>query len=264
MKVALAQVLSTSDPQRNLTIIRDHAKQAAGAGASIVVFPEAMQVAFGNPVAKFAEPVNARWAGIVRQLARDAGIVIVVGMFTPGENGRVRNTLLATGRGVDTHYDKIHLFDAFGYQESEAVTPGDAPVQFELEGSTIGLAICYDLRFPRLFTANARAGAKINIVSASWGAGEGKIEQWKALAQARALDTTTFVIAVDQADPESAGQKVSGTAPLGVGHSLVADPLGRVIAQAGPAPELLVVDIDLELVEQVRKQLPVLKNMVEL
>lgn len=264
MKVALAQVLSTSDPQRNLAIVRDHAKQAAAAGASIVVFPEAMQVAFGNPVAKFAEPVNARWAGIVRQLARDTGITIVVGMFTPGESGRVRNTLLATGMGVDTHYDKIHLFDAFGYQESDAVTPGDAPVQFDLEGCTIGLAICYDLRFPRLFTANAKAGAKINIVSASWGTGEGKVEQWQALAQARALDTTTFVIAVDQADPESVGQSVSGTTPLGVGHSLVVDPLGRVIAQAGAAPELIVVDLDLELVDKARAQLPVLKNMVEL
>ncbi|WP_313810872.1 carbon-nitrogen hydrolase family protein [Glutamicibacter sp.] len=264
MKIALAQVLSTSDPQHNLAIIRDNAKQAAAAGASIVVFPEAMQVAFGNPVASFAEPVNARWAGIIRQQARDLGITIVAGMFTPGENGRVRNTLLAAGRGVDTHYDKIHLFDAFGYQESDAVTPGDAPVQFELDGTTIGLAICYDLRFPRLFLTHAKAGAKISIVSASWGAGPGKAEQWKALAQARAMDTTTFVVAVDQADPESVGHQLTGTAPRGVGYSMVVDPLGQVIAQAGREPELLVVDLDLDLVDRAREKLPVLKNMVEL
>ena len=264
MKIALAQVLSTADPQRNLAIIRDHAKQAAAAGASLVVFPEAMQVAFGNPVAKFAEPVNARWAGIVRQQARDLGITIVAGMFTPGEDGRVRNTLLATGQGVDAHYDKIHLFDAFGYLESDAVTPGDAPVQFELEGSTIGLGICYDLRFPNLFIANAKAGAAINIISASWGAGEGKVEQWKTLAQARALDTTTFVIAVDQADPESVGRPLKGAAPLGVGYSMAVDPLGRVIAQAGPAPELLIVDLHLGLIEEARRKLPVLANAVDL
>ncbi len=264
MKIALAQVLSTGDPQRNLAIIRDHAKQAAEAGASLIVFPEAMQVAFGNPVEKFAEPVNARWAGLLRQQTRDLGIAIAAGMFTPGEGGRVRNTLLVVGRGVDTHYDKIHLYDAFGYLESEAVTPGDTPVQFELDGATIGMAICYDLRFPQLFVRHARAGAQINIVTASWGGGEGKAEQWKALAQARALDTTTFVIAVDQADPESVGRPLKGAAPLGVGYSMAVDPLGRVIAQAGPAPELLIVDLDLGLIEEARRKLPVLANAVDL
>ncbi len=264
MKIALAQVLSTADPQRNLAIIRDHAKQAAAAGASLIVFPEAMQVAFGNPVEKFAEPVNARWAGLLRQQARDLGIVIAAGMFTPGEEGRVRNTLLAVGGDVDTHYNKIHLYDAFGYRESDSVTPGDAPVQFDLDGTTIGLAICYDLRFPQLFARNTRAGAQINIVSASWGAGEGKVEQWKTLAQARALDTTTFVVAVDQADPESVGRSLQGTVPLGVGHSLVVDPLGRVIAQAGAEPQLLIVDLDLDLIQTARRQLPVLANTVEL
>ena len=264
MKIALAQVLSTGDPQRNLAIIRDQTKQAAQAGASLVVFPEAMQVSFDHPVANFAEPVNARWAGIVRQLARDAGITIAVGMFTPGEHGKIRNTLLVTGQGVDTHYDKIHLYDAFGYKESDTVTPGTTPVQFELDGVSIGLAICYDLRFSRLFTANATAGASINIVAASWGAGVGKVQQWTTLAQARALDTTTFVLAVDQADPASVDYTPKTNGPLGVGHSVAVDPLGNIIAQAGADPELLIVDVDVDLVASARKQLPVLDNAVQL
>ncbi len=114
------------------------------------------------------------WAGSVRGIARDLGITVVAGMFTPGQDGRVRNTLLVTGPGVETSYDKIHLFDAFGFAESDTVDAGTAPVTFEVDGTTFGLATCYDVRFPALFTANARAGAQVNIVCASWGAGEGK------------------------------------------------------------------------------------------
>ncbi|MGP9529761.1 carbon-nitrogen hydrolase family protein [Glutamicibacter sp. AOP5-A2-18] len=264
MKIALAQVLSTSDPQRNLVAIRDHAKQAKEAGASLVIFPEAMQVAFGNDLAKAAVALDGPWPALVRQQAREIGITIVAGMFTPGEGGRVRNTLLIAGPEADTHYDKIHLYDAFGYAESDTVTPGNTPVQFSHEGQILGVATCYDLRFPQLFIRHATSGAAVNIVCASWGAGEGKVEQWTTLAKARALDSTTFVAAVGQADPESVGRQVSGTAPLGVGHSLVVDPLGRVIAQAGAEPELLVVDLDLAVVEKARQQLPVLANTVDL
>lgn len=264
MRIALAQVLSTADPQRNLVTVRDHARQAKEAGATLVVFPEAMQVSFGHDLAKYAQALDGPWATLIRQQSREIGITIAAGMFTPGEGGRVRNTLLVAGDGVDTHYDKIHLYDAFGYAESDSVTPGQSPVQFEHEGAIIGLATCYDLRFPRLFTRHAQAGALICIVSASWGQGEGKTEQWTTLAQARALDSTTFVVAVDQADPQSVGRTVTGTAPLGVGHSLAVDPLGRVIARAGAEPELLVVDLDLDQVEVARKQLPVLANAVDL
>lgn len=264
MKIALAQVLSTSNPQRNLVIIRDQAKKAKAAGASLVIFPEAMQVAFGNDLAAAAEAIDGPWPALVRQQAREIGITIIAGMFTPGESGRVRNTLLVAGDEVDTHYDKIHLYDAFGYAESDSVTPGSTPVQFTHEGQSIGVATCYDLRFPQLFIHHANAGAVINIVCASWGQGEGKVEQWTTLAKARALDSTTFVVAVDQADPVSVGEKLSGTAPLGVGHSVVVDPLGRVIAQAGAQPELLVVELDLSLVNEAREQLPVLANTVAL
>ena len=257
MKIALAQVLSGADPQHNLEIMRDYARQAKAAGAQLVVFPEAMQVAFGNPVQRFAEPVDGPWASAVRQLARDAGITIAAGMFTPGE-GTVRNTLLVAG-GAEAAYDKIHLFDAFGYAESDSVTPGTRTVQFELDGVTFGLAICYDLRFPQLFIANANAGAQVNLVAASWGAGDGKVQQWSTLAAARALDSTTYVLAVGQADPG-----FESSDPLGVGHSIAVDPLGRVLAQAGAEPELLVVEVDPAQVEAARAKLPVLRNAVQL
>ncbi|MCZ4136264.1 hydrolase, partial [Escherichia coli] len=104
MRIALAQVLSTADPQRNLVTVRDHARQAKEAGATLVVFPEAMQVSFGHDLAKYAQALDGPWATLIRQQAREIGITIATGMFTPGEGGRVRNTLLVAGDGVDTHY----------------------------------------------------------------------------------------------------------------------------------------------------------------
>lgn len=264
MKIAMAQVLSTANPMHNLAIVRDYAKQAAAQEAKLVLFPEAMQICFGHSLTKIAEPLDGPWPALVRQLARDLGINIAVGMFTPGGEGHVRNTLLVTGPDVETHYDKIHLYDAFGFSESHTVTAGERPVQFVIDEVTFGLATCYDIRFPQLFTHYARQGVQVNLVAASWGAGERKVEQWTTLAQARALDSTTFVLAVGQADPLSVGQEPRGSAPLGVGHSLAVGPLGEILAQAGAAPELLVVDLDLSELGLAREQLPVLANTVDL
>ncbi|MCW4466357.1 carbon-nitrogen hydrolase family protein [Glutamicibacter sp. MNS18] len=264
MKIAMAQVLSTENPQRNLEIIRELSGQAAEQGGRIVVFPEAMQIAMGNDLLEAAEPVDGHWANSVRQIARESDITILAGMFTPGVGRRLRNTLLVTGPTVDTSYDKIHLYDAFGFAESDSVTPGERPVQFSIDGVKFGVATCYDLRFPRLFTHHANHGAVVNLVCASWGAGPGKAEQWRTLAVARALDTTTFVIAVDQADPESTGVSVTGTAPLGVGFSIAVDPLGRILHQAGIGEELQVVELDLSLIDEAREKLPVLANARDL
>ncbi|HCB57212.1 MAG TPA: hydrolase, partial [Arthrobacter bacterium] len=186
MRLAVAQIITGADPAANLELIRDYATRAQAAGAELAVFPEAAMRAFGNSLADIAEPLDGPWANAVRGIAGELGITIVAGMFTPGRNGRVRNTLLVTGPGTNTSYDKIHLYDAFGFSESDTVDAGTSPVTFEVNGTVIGLATCYDVRFPALFAANARAGAQINIVCASWGAGPGKAEQWDLLVRARA------------------------------------------------------------------------------
>ncbi len=260
MRLAVAQIISSADPAANLELIRDYAAEAKAAGAELVVFPEAAMRAFGNSLTDIAEPLDGPWAEKVRALSRELDIVIVAGMFTPGKDGRVRNTLLVTGPGVNTSYDKVHLFDAFGFAESKTVDAGTNPVTFEFNGTVFGLATCYDVRFPALFTANARAGAQVNIVCASWGAGEGKAEQWDLLVRARALDSTTFVVACGQGDPETVGAGTAGTAPTGIGHSAVITPLGSAVAALGGQPELAVVDIDPSVVDEVRSKLPVLAN----
>jgi len=260
MRLAVAQIISSADPAANLELVRDYATQAKTAGADLVVFPEAAMRAFGNPLKDIAEPLDGPWAEKVRAVSRELDIAIVAGMFTPGKDGRVRNTLLVTGPGLDTSYDKVHLFDAFGFTESRTVDAGTSPVTFKIKGTVFGLATCYDVRFPALFTANARAGAQVNIVCASWGAGEGKAEQWDLLVRARALDSTTFVVACGQGDPETIGAGPAGAAPTGIGHSAVITPLGSAVAALGGKPELAVVDIDPSVVDDVRTKLPVLAN----
>ncbi len=260
MRIALAQIVSTVDPDRNLGLVEQSARNAATAGARLVVLPEATMCAFGVPLGPVAQPLDGPWANAVRRIAADHRITVVVGMFTPTTGGRVRNTLLVTGDGVDASYDKIHLFDAFGFRESTTVAPGTTPVIVEADGVTIGLAICYDLRFPGLFQALAADGAKLIVVPASWGAGEGKREQWDLLVRARALDSTSFVAACGQADPTTVGIFRRSGAPTGIGASAVVSPHGSIVEQLGAAPGLLIADLDLDEVDAAREQNPVLAN----
>ncbi|GAA4968111.1 carbon-nitrogen hydrolase family protein [Pseudonocardia tropica] len=260
MRIALVQIAATTDPPENLALVADGVADAASRGARLVVFPEATQCRFGVPLGPVAEPLDGPWASRVRDLAAAAGVTVVAGMFTPADDGRVRNTLLVTGPGAEEHYDKIHLFDAFGFAESDTVAPGDRPVTLTVDGVTVGLATCYDLRFAGLFQTLGDAGAQVVVVPASWGAGPGKREQWELLVRARALDTTAFVAACDQADPEAAGRPVPGGAPTGIGMSAVAGPTGSIVAALDAAPGTLVVDLDLDAVTAARRAVPVLAD----
>ncbi|WP_199438949.1 carbon-nitrogen hydrolase family protein [Umezawaea beigongshangensis] len=256
MRIALCQTNSTTDPLANLELVRDGVRAAAARGARVVLFPEAMMCRFGVSLAPVAEPLDGPWATAVRDVAVEHGVVVVAGMFTPAPDGRVTNTLLATGAEFHVGYDKIHLFDAFGFAESDTVAPGSEVVVVEVDGIGLGLATCYDVRFPELFRALADRGASAVLLGASWGAGPGKKEQWELLVRARAVDSTTWVVACGQSDPG----ETSGTAPTGIGFSAAATPLGAVAAQLDAEPGLLVVDVDTDAVERARATIPVLAN----
>jgi deaminated glutathione amidase len=260
MRIALAQLVASDDPEVNLDQVSDLTAQGAAAGADLVVFPEATMRCFGRSLTDIAEPLDGPWASRVRAIAAEHEVVVAAGMFTPADGGRVTNTLLVVGPGVDAHYDKIHLFDAFGFAESDTVAPGVDPLVVEIGDVSVGLATCYDVRFPGLFTTLADRGAEIICLCASWGAGPGKVEQWQLLTRARALDSTTFIAAVGQADPATVGVARSGAAPTGVGHSALISPRGEVLQSLGAEPGLLVVDVDAAEVESVRREIPVLAN----
>jgi deaminated glutathione amidase len=266
MRIALAQILSGTEPAANLQLVREYTARAADAGAKLVVFPEATMCRFGVPLSPVAEPIDGPWADGVRRIATDSGITVIAGMFTPAGDGRVTNTLIAAGPGSPNqpsdqlwaHYDKIHLYDAFGFTESRTVAPGHEPVVITVGGVGVGLSVCYDVRFPELYTELARRGAQLIAVCASWGSGPGKLEQWTLLARARALDSMSYVAAAGQADPGKA--LTASGAPTGVGGSLVASPLGEVVASAGADPQLVVADIHVDRVARARDAIAVLRN----
>lgn len=263
MRIALCQLTSTPEPKVNLDLVAERTAQAAREGAELVVFPEATMARFGATLAPIAEPLDGPWATAVAEIAGRAGVTVAAGMFTPSspdDRGRVRNTVLVTGPGRHLGYHKIHLFDAFGFAESDTVAPGDAVLTVDFGELNLGFATCYDLRFPGLFLRLADQGAQVIVVPASWGAGPGKREQWELLVRARALDTTSWVLACDQADPAATGTSVNPKAPTGIGHSLVADPYGRVHGRLGPEPDLLLVDVDADRVARARAEIPVLAN----
>ncbi|MEO9326617.1 carbon-nitrogen hydrolase family protein [Gordonia aurantiaca] len=264
MRVALAQISSSDDPNENLATLRAATEDAASRGARLVVFPEATMCRFGVPLKPVAEDLDGPWAGRVSEIAQASGVTVVAGMFTPSEDGRVFNTVLvAQPDGTRLRYDKIHLYDAFGFSESKTVAAGSRPLTFDVDGVTVGVATCYDIRFPRLFTTLARRGAQLIVVPTSWGSGPGKLHQWQILATARALDSTTFVAAVGQALPTDETVASSG-APTGIGHSQITDPFGTVVAAYDETVRVDVHELDLGLVDKARTQLAVLANEREL
>lgn len=261
LRTALCQFTAATDPEENLRTIDTMAGQAAEEGAQLAVFPEAAMARFGIPLGPVAQPLDGPWAEGVRDIARRRGLTVVAGMFTPSPDGRVTNTLIATGPDVDTSYDKIHLYDAFGFSESDTVAPGEKVVTIDVAGVRVGLATCYDIRFPELFRAHADEGAVLSVVPASWGAGPMKLDHWRLLTRARALDATLWVAAVDQAPPgPDADIRQPTKAPTGIGHSLLVGPDGQVHEEAGETPELIVADVDADHVAEVRRAVAVLDN----
>lgn len=260
MKFALAQINSTTTVADNLEKVRTYTRRAAEAGARFIVFPEATMSAFGSGLRSIAAENAQSWRGALQDLAAEAGLTVIVGEFAATED-KVINLLAAyTPTGQRRDYAKIHLYDAFGFKESDTVEAGEEPIVIDIDGDDIGLALCYDIRFPKLFAELSRRGARLTVVAASWGAGDRKVEQWEILARARALDSNMFIAALGQADPEVSGVEVPKTGPTGVGHSLVSDPLGQVLTSLDGAEHLEVVDLDLAGADKAAEAVPVLTN----
>lgn len=260
LTAALAQYAVDEDPARSTARAVRAVDEAAAAGARLVVLPEAALAPFGTDLRVAAHDHAAAFDDAITSRADRHDVVVIAGSFTLAADERVHNTVIVRGRGLHEDYRKIHLYDAFGARESETIAPGDALVSFEVDGLRVGVATCYDIRFPEQFVALARAGAQVIAVPMAWGAGEGKAEQLRVLQRARALDSTSLLLAADQV-PQPGW---SGTAARGVGGSAAISPLGAVIAAADEGEGLLVVEVDAEVVAGARAALPVLTERPEL
>jgi deaminated glutathione amidase len=248
MQVTLVQEASTLDPDDN----RERLAELTPDDSDLVVFPEAFARDFGEPgsdLSAAAEPLDGPFATEVARVAAERGTTVLAGMFETGDDPtRPINTLVLRG-AAHADYRKIHLYDSFGYRESDRVTAGPlTPVTVDLAGLRIGLMTCYDLRFPELARALVADGAQALVVPAAWVAGPRKVDHWTTLARARAIENTAYVVAVGQPGPRYTG------------HSIVVDPLGEVLAEAGEKPETLNVTLEPEVVHAARRTNPSLAN----
>ncbi|MGB6454627.1 MAG: carbon-nitrogen hydrolase family protein [Streptosporangiaceae bacterium] len=260
MRVALGQLPVSSDPRVNLGRVAAAATAAAAQGAQLVVFPEGTQARFSADLRSVAEPLDGMFCRGLAAAARSARLAIVAGLFEPAPDGRVFNTTV----GYDSDgelaavYRKIHLFDALGHRESDAVAPGDEVCIATLAGIRVGFMTCYDVRFPELARALAVGGAQLLVLPAAWAAGTFKEEHWVTLVRARAIENTVWVAAAGQVpDPAEAPTR----APTGIGRSLLVDPMGAVRIDLGPAEGIGVGHVDSEYTERVRATLPCLANL---
>jgi deaminated glutathione amidase len=259
MRIALCQIPVSPEASVNLSRVRAALREAAAGGAALAVFPEATMVRFGSDLRGAAEPLDGAFCSGLAAACASTGVSLVAGVFEPAPDGRVYNTAVAfSPSGVlVASYRKLHLFDALGQRESDLVAPGSAPVVADVAGESVGLQICYDIRFPELSRALAIGGAALLVVSAAWQAGLFKEEHWVTLLRARAIENTVWIAACGQVpDPDSPPTR----APTGIGRSMLIDPLGVVRCDMGPSPGVVVVDADLALVDSVRATLPSLAN----
>jgi deaminated glutathione amidase len=260
MRLALCQLAVSSKPAVNLARVQSALREAADQGADLAVFPEATQLRFGSDLAAAAEPVSTGvFAAGLASAAKETGVALVAGVFEPAPDGRVYNTAVAydgTGELVAS-YRKLHLFDAFGQRESDNVAPGSDIVTCDLGGMPAGLQICYDIRVPEVSRALTLAGARLLVVPAAWASGLFKEEHWVTLVRARAIENTVWVAAVGQVpDPdEPTHRNLAGS-----GRSMLVDPFGVVRTDLGPAPRVVVTEVEQGLVDEVRKSVPSLAN----
>ena len=251
LRVRLVQRASGLDAADNLAAL--DAVAGTVSDVDLVVVPEAFARDFGEPgsdLAPYAEELDGPFATRLAELSEKTGSAWLGGMFERSEDPeRPLNTLVLADGDRFAHYRKIHLYDSFGFHESGQVFAGPLePQVVDVRGFPVGLMTCYDLRFPELARALAVAGAEMIVVPAAWVAGERKVEHWRTLLRARAIENTVWVVGVGQ------------PAPRYTGHSMVVAPDGDVVVEAGDAPEVLDAVLDRGRVGDVRRTNPSLAN----
>lgn len=271
VKVACGQMNSGNDSGRNLEQAERLVREAASRGAQLIALPENMALMepewekMREAARVEAEHQATVWGGT---LARELGVWLLLGSLQitpeePDESGRYHNrSLVISPQGaVSGRYNKIHLFDVEigaadssggNYRESSRVVAGTEAVVVETPLARLGLTVCYDVRFPNLFQSLALAGAEIVMVPAAFTRVTGEAH-WHTLLRARAIETGCFILAPAQCG-EHPGKRQT------YGHSLIIDPWGRILAEAGEEPGVIMAELDLSEVAQSRKKIPNLQH----
>ncbi len=229
VEIAVAQFCSGTDKHENLAAVRNLVGEAAARGAQVVIAPEyAMYTGarVDEQMVTSAEPLDGPFVTGVLGIASEFGVHVVVGVNESlSGDDHVSNTLVAAAPDgtIAAVYRKIHLYDAFGYRESDVIRAGEitTPATFTVDDLTLGMQTCYDLRFPEVTRRIVDAGADVLALPAQWVPGPLKEDHWTTLVRARAIENTMYVAAADQ------------SARGGSGNSMIVDPMGVVLASLG-------------------------------
>jgi len=253
LTVTLAQMnIALGEEKKNFATMEKLTAMAARAKSRLVVFPELWSTGYDLENAKqYAAELNKGMFAQLSKIATEYKIAHV-GSILEKRGLDVNNSaaLFAPNGRMIGVYRKVHLFRLM--EEDKYLAPGPSGVTLDLPWGTTGLAICYDLRFPELFRRySAEEKAKVMIIPAEWPLE--RIEHWRALLVARAIENQCYIIACNAAG--RTGDTVFG------GHSMVIDPWGKIVVEAGESPQLLTVDIDLDLVDEVRGKIPIFDDM---
>ena len=264
LKIALCQMPVQTDKQTNLSTAADMVGEAATQGARLVVLPEMFNCPYSvQCFPDYAEEIPAgETANLLSALAKTHSIFLVGGSMPERDSDRIYNTSPVfdpQGKLIARHR-KIHLFDVniqngMVFTESLVLSSGGAVTVFETPWSKIGLEICYDIRFPELSRKMAGDGARVIIVPAAFNLTTGPVH-WELLFRSRAVDNQIFMLGASPArNPQAEYQAY--------GHSLAVDPWGNIIGQLDEKPGLLLAELDLARIDEVRAAIPVWKQRRE-
>lgn len=259
MKIVQLQTHVADNTRDNLENLRRQLEIIRDAGADLVCLGEMFTCPYDTPnFPRYAEPEGGdAWQALSR-LAEEFGIYLSAGTVPEaGEDGKTYNTAYVfdrAGRQIAKHR-KAHLFDVDirggqRFKESETLSAGNQVTVFDTEFGRMGLAICFDMRFPELARGMVERGAKVILAPAAFNMTTGPAH-WALMFRARAVDNQCFVIGTSVARDEAFSY-------VAWGHSLVVDPWGRIVSELGAEPGMAVTDIELAYVEEIRQQLPLL------
>lgn len=258
---AAVQLTSTSDSASSMAAAEALIRRAAGHGAALIVTPENTNyLGPHDQKVRIAEPLTGPTMTRFTSLAHELGVHLVVGSFNErsDEPDRCYNTSVAIGPdgSILSTYRKLHLFDVdcgpdVRFQESATTKPGAEPALAKSALGTLGMSICYDLRFPELYRHYRNLGASILTIPSAFTLTTGK-DHWHPLVRARAIETQCYVIAAGQC-----GHHDDGGLRESYGHSMIVDPWGHILAMAADGPGLALAEINLDEVARIRKSMPI-------
>lgn len=254
MRIGIVQMASTENKRENLRKATSFINEAIRQGADLIVLPESFNY-LPEKMAKEdymenAEAVNGPTINTMKEIAKTHNVIIIAGSITELEDGHLYNTSFAISpHGILGRYRKVHLFKYNDIDETAVFSPGDRVEVFAWNELKIGLTICFDLRFPEIFRTEALLGAKLIVNVGAFLEKTGRAH-WMPLLRARAIENQVFLVAANQAKNKRRC--------VYYGHSCIIDPWGEILAMAAAKECLLVANINLERVEDVRRKMPLL------